>query len=182
MPISVAKLTELFGHDKLRNWIKRHSPMRLREVDDLLNTGAAESAVQAKVVQIYNEIYGSKFKDDFIELIKTNYPDAIVQVQSDMPLYAKLMVAASDDPNKVFSCYHPNLLRFPMQIMFFSRDGSELEQAIIGFRARLKNRSEFLIIGNRGYVEYIPENHRQHLIPEGNWEIKKHKPSLSQQR
>jgi len=89
-----------------------------------------------------------------------------------MPLTAELMVQAGTDPNGVFSCYHPNLLRLPMQIMFESNDQSQLQQVIYFFISQLRQAREQLIVGNIAYIEYMPNNLTGFDIPDSNWEIK----------
>ncbi len=90
----------------------------------------------------------------------------------EMPLTAQLMVQAGDDANGVFSCYHPNLLRFPMQIMFESSNQGQLQQVIHSFVSQLRHAREQLVVGSIAYIEYVPNNLTGFDIPDDNWEIK----------
>ena len=97
----------------------------------------------------------------------------------EIPLTAKLMVQAGVDTNGVFSCYHPNLLRFPMQIMFESSNQGQLQQVIYSFISQLRHAREELVVGDIAYIEYVPNNLTGLDIPDGNWEIKNWKTKNS---
>jgi len=144
--------------------------MHNNAADDFADIMASSGrAREAKLLSLYNKIYESASRDDFFKLVRNNFPEAIGEA---MPLTARLLAPPGPDPNGVFSCYHPNLLRIPMQIIFISDRPAELNQAISTFLYSLKG-SEHLIIGNMAYIEYIPEHITD--VPDQNWEIKKWK-------
>ena len=168
MSTNTVKLTELFADARFRQWLKERAPDELQQVIDASKHGKLE--MQAKIAGVYNKISSSQLKDELQAFVGQNYSEA-----AEIPLTAELMVQAGIDANGVFSHYHPNLLRFPMQIMFESSDQSQLQQVVYSFMAQLKHAREQLIIQNIAYVEYVPSNLAGFDIPDGNWEIKKWK-------
>jgi len=85
---------------------------------------------------------------------------------------AEFIVSASYDPNGVFTCYNPLLLRFPMQLMLQASTGVQLIGAIKPFMNQ-QHAVEYIVVGNRAYIEYIPINMSTYNIPDSGWEIRK---------
>jgi len=172
MPIDSIKLTTLFGEKLFRKWVRAYFPEDLAEIDRAKRMGLPNTTIQAQVVTLYNKIYQSDLIDDFRAFITEHFPHVVVDEDVEIPLTAKLMAPAGPDKNGVFTNYNPNILRFPMQMMFRSDNAAELKQAVEIFSSRFSS-SKSLIVGGVGYVEYIPSGLRQYadMIPESNWEI-----------
>lgn len=176
MALDALKLVELYGRSKFRTWMTKYLPEDLLMFDQMRKNKAGDEAIRAQVVTTYNKIYNSKHKDEFKELITKHFPDAIVpDEQIEVPLVAKLMVPAGKDPNNIFSCYNPNLLRFPMQMIFTSTSSKELREAVKEFTNGRQH--ETVTIGDYAYVEYVLTRFAKLEIPDQNWEIKAYKAS-----
>ena len=167
MLIDSAKLTGLFSEKLFHDWVVSRFPNETKAADT-----ASPDEAQAKVFALYEKIYKSDSRAEFKEFMLENYKHAVVD---DKPsLVAKLMVPAGPDPNGIFSCYHPNLMRFPMQMMFKSDNLSQqLQEAVAMFSSRFKRNNRTLIVGNIGYVEYLPPGMIKYAarIAGSNWEI-----------
>jgi hypothetical protein len=167
MLINVIKFAKLFDDEIFLRWMRANAPDELKEVTD-----AKEDGFQHAVINVYNKLYNSLLKRKFQEFIVSKFPEIISQEQEELPLTARLIVPPRDDPNKVFSCYNPQLLRLPMQIMFQSDDVKQLELAISSFVAKLRGERLQMIIGDMAYIEYVPNNFVKRNIHKDNWEIK----------
>jgi hypothetical protein len=167
MPVNIEKLIGLFNKPDFREWVKAQNPEQLVAVDDAVKTGN-KLVVQAQVISWYNMKQAEGGIDNYLS---DHFPDLLEQ---DMPLIAKVMKAAGVDPNNIFTNYHPNQLRFPMQMMFESNDPKQLKQAIAMFTSRHRGVPETLIYGNLAYIEYIPDALLAYSskIPAENWEIR----------
>ena len=171
MPVDVIKLTSLFDDKRFCGWLHVHFPDDLEIIYHARKMNLPQPAIQARVITLYNKIHQSDLFGEFRKFITLNYPHIVAD--EEVPLTARLMIPASPDPNRIFSSYHPNLLRFPMQIMFKSDSAAELKQVVEMFASRFRHTSKSLIVGNIGYVEYIPPNLARYRdkIPDTNWEI-----------
>lgn len=171
MPIDVSKLSRLFDNQEFRSWMENNAPDVIREVDEAKKENASDLLVQSRIVSNYNKIYSDpNLRSKFKEFVLSRFPEAVTP-ESDAPLPAQLMLPPRVDPNGVFSYYHPNILRFPMQMMLQSSDPHQLVAAIKEFVGRFKSRYETAIVGKFGYIEYIPNNLARYNIPDDNWEI-----------
>ncbi len=175
MPVDVEKLTERFLDGSLRGWMSEKAPVLLSELDRVQKLGLGVELLQARMIDAYDSIMKSDLSKDFADHLH-GYPDLIVEEVRTIPKIARMMVGPCEDPNGVFSCYNPQMLRFPMQLILMSEDKDMLNHAITEFSKRNPN-FEYMVVGDLAYIEYIPEEYINLLdkIPEGNWEVKKKK-------
>jgi len=168
MLINVVKFAGLFNNKIFLRWMRINAPLELKEVKEVKDTEGP--AFQHVVINVYNKLYNSPLKGKFQQLISEKFPEIINQ--EELPLTARLLMPPGDDPHGIFSCYNPQLLRLPMQIIFKSDDIKQLERAIASFVLRLRGERLQMIVGDMAYIEYIPNSLSKYNIPKDNWEIK----------
>ena len=175
MPVDVEKLTDRFLDGSLRGWFADKVPVLTDELDRVHKLGLGVELLQSRMIDAYDTIMQSELVDDFVKLIGS-YPELIVDEVHSISKVARMMVGSCEDPNGVFSCYNPQLLRFPMQLILMSEDKDMMVHAITEFGKRNPN-FEFVFVGDFAYIEYVPEDyiHLLDKIPDGNWEVKERK-------
>jgi hypothetical protein len=174
MPVDVVKLTEAYRIGGLHNWFDKNAGPLYIKIESAIKKNIGDMVVQSAMVDAYESVMQSNLSDGFAHHLKTNHPEIIVDEVVKIPSTARIMLDACTDPNNVFRHYNPQILRFPMQIIFMTDDKEMLIGAISDFKRRHPN-CEHTIVGEYGYIEYIPEDMLDTLddIPDENWEIRK---------
>ncbi len=177
MAVDVEKLAELYRQGEFKSWLQTHSPGHMRYIEDTLKKNLTESIFHNAIVKVYDDLIESDNQDKFVNYIK-DHGELILEDEDtvNLPTNARIMVGPTKDPNQVFSAYNPNLLRYPMQIMFYSDDEDELAEAVSDSLARYPD-SEALILDEFAYIEYFPDSLKgtRKSVPKSNWEIIKFK-------
>lgn len=149
-------------------WLGGIASDLLADLNSTLKTGSCK-ANSFKMIDIYNQLYQRGHGTQFEEFINNKFPyviDTNVQVITKPVIEGKpanlpIKQSRSDttkvvqtDTNGVFSNYKPGLLTFPHRIIFTSDNPDDLKVRIAKFIAD-KLGSDYIIIGNMGYVEYF---------------------------
>jgi hypothetical protein len=174
MHVNIQKLSKILRNKKLKEWLQSHIPKD--ELSEFLSVSKKNKVLlQAKTASLYNKICGLGLDNEFKQYLISNHLDAIDQ-DTDLPDVLQLMQQSMEDPNKIFSNYHPLLLRFPMQIILKSENLNRLTRAVKSLENRF-HICENLLIGDFAYVEYLPPSLAGYAddIPTENWEIRKRK-------
>ena len=167
MLIDITKFAKLFDNKIFLGWMRANASSELKDVLDAKDGPTFRPAV----IGAYNKLYSSSLQEKFQKFISDKFPQ-VINKEEELPLTARLLVPSGDDPNQVFSCYNPHLLRFPMQIAFKSNSLVELEQAVQSFVIAHRSEHVQMIVGDMAYIEYIPDNLTKHNVPKRHWEIK----------
>lgn len=175
MAIDVVKLTNRYLDGSIRDWFEKHAPVMLNELDRIHKLNIGIEILQARMIDTYDTIMRSALAEDFNKLLN-HFPELTVEKVRTISRVARMMVGPCEDPNNVFTCYNPQLLRFPMQLILMSEDKDMMVHALTEFGKRNPN-FEYVAIGDLIYIEYVPEDYIHLLgkIPERNWEVRKRK-------
>ena len=134
--INILKLAKLFDNKILREWLSKNASSELKSINEVKRSKINKVILQTHIIKTFNEIYKSNKGEEFSKFIESKFPEVIIS-DEDIPLYAKLMVKEITD-YKIFSAYHPNLLRLPMQMVLQSTDKTQLIEATKLFISQYK--------------------------------------------
>jgi len=168
MQINIDNFMGLFERRGFIKFMAIHMPELLKLHGNAVASGASVSAMRNVCLEIYNKLRVSPNWPKFVAMMESKFRDSA----SELSNTAKMMMPATEDKNGVFSCYDPQSLRFPMQMMF--RGDTKLLPSVISEFTSNTIAAESVIIGGFGYVEYMPTNFEGFVdnIPDNNWEIR----------
>lgn len=175
MPVDVRKLSNLYTSGDFRSWLLNHNSGYVAYLDDIRDR-IGVSILQSKLVDVYHELLESELADKLKDYINNRHPELLTDDGTKLSISARSILPYEvDDPYGVFSAYNPSLLRYPMQAMFFCDDLEDMQEVMNEFTGRYKDH-ESLILGEWGYIEYVP-NDLDFTVYDKNWEIRKWKKS-----
>lgn len=116
------------------------------------------------MIETLREIESQDGSDKLYDFISAHYPHMIEgEIIKN--------VNSKQNNGKVFDYYRPGMLTYPRRIIF---DGSprEIKKQIASFVLD-KIKHDSIIVGDRGYVEYLidADKHLLKQIPDSNWQI-----------
>jgi hypothetical protein len=116
--------------------------------------------IMSETLKTINEMGGS---DRLLEFLSSHYPHMLVNDEK-LPV-----VAAMPEAGEIFENYHPGILTYPRRVIF---TGANLQKQVKSFLVD-KIKSDFVIVGDRAYVEYLTRDDRDIVdsIPQKNWRI-----------
>lgn len=156
-------------------WLYRFSADLYQELAAHLRTSKGCGANRDKMMELMTRINATpQGSDKLLEFLRGSFPHVVEQAA---PQAAVPQVVSAPTPARVpFERYDPRLLTFPRRQMFEGQDQSELTRRVHAFLAD-KVRSDWVIVGDKAYVEYVPSEHARVAgsVPEKNWLVTKWK-------
>jgi len=171
----------------LRNWLKENMLSMSEYLESRLKKSSGCRENKKIMMSIYNSIYKSnqpQLISKFEKFIKDRFPYALEHKSKQMlkpktptsqvEKIAKYSGGYSElNKHKIFEAYKPHVITLPQKLIIVDKDPIRLKRAIDNFISG-KPKSDFIIVEDRAYIEYIPVGMPLD-IPDSQWEIKSYK-------
>lgn len=154
-------------------WLYKFSPELYSELATHLRTSKGCGANRDKMMDLMAKIRTMPTgPDSLLGFLQTSYPHMI----DKSPAITATEPARPSGASVPFEHYDPKLLTFPRRLVLGDTDLPALHRKVRSFLSD-KVRSDWAIVGNRAYIEFVPSEHARIAanIPEKNWLVTKWK-------
>lgn len=162
MKIKIGQFCSLATSQSFQLWLYNYSQDLYREFISKLHESHGCSYNKELMKELLNTIQKMGGDNNIAEFLVKNYPNMIEGYTSDV---------ADHDDSDIFDHYSPGVLTYPRRIIFVGTK-KELQKRVREFVLD-KIKSDYIIIGDKAYVEYLEKDDKSLLdqIPLRNWKI-----------
>jgi hypothetical protein len=106
------------------------------------------------MLEIQNKIKERGRLSALVNFLLLEYPGVVEIIEDGKKISSSKPKIMPINDNKVFRYYNPNLLSFPQKLIITNLNQQALEISVLEF-CKNKISTDYLIIGNTAYIEYI---------------------------
>lgn len=164
MRIRVEQFCSLSSNPIWQSWLYKYDPVFNQELVNHLRSSTGCGANRVKMTEIMNRIVERGDEGLIVDFLKVHFPQMI---EDDSRVVAvKTFNSRRDIP---FDVSDANLLTFPRRAII-DGDQDTLKDLVSNFLSD-KVGGDFVIVGNRAFVEYLPASDANLLgqVPIKNW-------------
>ena len=179
MRIRIEQFCNLSTNNTFQRWLWAYDPDLYKELTNHLKVSKGCGSNREKMTVLIGKIEARPGgRNAVIEFLRTNFPAMLDQDNIHESSISDKQIESTVIPSDVPFLFNGVQLTFPRRIILHHPNLGVLQENLKNF-IKDKLRIEYIIIGNKAYIEYVPVSHARVLnqIPEVNWQVPKFKRS-----
>ena len=169
MRIRIEQFCNLSTNNAFQSWLYKYDGDLYQDLVNHLRASRGCAHNREKMVDLVGKIEARPGgRSAVMEFLRTSFPAMLEMDEGITPPEAPITTNDSDVP----FVFNGVQLTFPRRIILQHANLGVLQENVRNFVTG-KLRVEYVIIGNKAYIEYVPVSHARVLgqIPEKNWRV-----------